>query len=270
MIGVKRIAITVSISILLLVGCSPKKEIPIEERVTVTERLETEKIGGRLIRFAQPGDTLYSIAFANNLDVNELAQWNGIDDIGKLDIGQRIRLTKPIGVKPKRVVNVEIAPSPQSNNKIKQNNSSDVQVKSSNSLLNKKSDSSPDSPASVSAWHWPIKGKVIETFLLSKGQQGIGIQGALSTPVYSTKAGEVVYVGNALKGYGNLIIIKHNEHFLSAYAHNQRTFVSEGQQVKVKHRIGTVGVDNKRRNALHFQIRKDGKPVNPLSYLPRG
>jgi len=253
-----------------LTACSPKAEIPIEERITVSERLETEKIGGRLIRFVQPGDTLYSIAFANNLNVNELAQWNGIVDTRRLAVGQRIRLTKPIGFKAKKttsVVSVEVVPSSQTSKPSPPRNNSTASAKvNSSAPPNKSVNSTP----SNSNWYWPVRGKVIERFSLSKGHQGIGIQGKLAEPVFSAKAGEVVYVGNALKGYGNLIIIKHSEHFLSAYAHNQKTFVVEGQKVKVQHRIGSVGSDNKRRNALHFQIRKDGKPVNPLSYLPRG
>ena len=244
-------------------ACSPKAEIPVEERVVVSERLEAERIGGKLIRFVQPGDTLYSIAFANNLNVNELAQWNNITDTGKLNIGQRLRLTKPIGFKPKKTVRVVSNTAVDKSSKERKPPTTDVELESSQPKIS-------ESAFRDNRWHWPVRGKIIERFLLAKGQQGISIQGELATPVFSTRAGEVVYVGNALKGYGNLIIIKHSEHFLSAYAHNQKIFVVEGQKVKLKHRIGSIGLDNKRRNALHFQIRKDGKPVNPLSYLPKG
>ena len=79
--------------------------------------------------------------------------------------------------------------------------------------------------------------------------------------------GEVVYAGDSLKGYGNLIIIKHSEDYLSAYAHNKKILVSEGQKIKSKQVIGAVGLNNRQENALHFQIRKQGKPVNPLTYL---
>ena len=117
-------------------------------------------------------------------------------------------------------------------------------------------------------WQWPVNGDVIERFSISSGQQGVIIAGALRSPVLAAKSGEVVYVGNAINGYGNLIIVKHDERFLSAYAHNLNILVTEGQQVKLQQEIGLVGTDNKSREAVHFQIRKDGEPVNPLSFLP--
>jgi len=248
----------------MLVACAPKPEIVVEERTTISERLETEKLGGRLIRIVQPGDTLYSIAFANDLDVNQLAEWNGIRDSRRLAIGQRIRLTKPIGFVSKRkknVVQVEVETAARSKTPSKNKSV----LGSAQGKTNK-----TDKRTASRSWHWPVRGKVVESFAVSKGQQGISIQGDIGSPVFAAKAGEVVYVGDALKGYGNLVIIKHSEHFLSAYAHNLKTFVVEGQTINVKHRIGSIGTDNKRRKALHFQIRKDGKPVNPLSYLPRG
>ena len=117
-------------------------------------------------------------------------------------------------------------------------------------------------------WQWLVTGRVIDSFLPAKGQQGIAILGVLNKSVVAAKSGEVVYVGNALKGYGNLIIIKHSEHFLSAYAHNSKILVSEGRMLSKGQAIGAVGYDNERRSALHFQIRINGKPVNPRNYLP--
>ena len=113
------------------------------------------------------------------------------------------------------------------------------------------------------------KGKVTQKFAPKKGQQGIDLQGSLGQNIMTTGAGEVVYVGNGLKGYGNLIIIKHNQHYLSAYAHNQKIFVKEGETVKAHSKIATMGKDKNKITALHFQIRKEGIPVDPLKYLPR-
>lgn len=253
----------------VLIGCAPRPEIVVEERTTVSQRLETEKLGGRLIRFVQPGDTLYSIAFANDLDVNELAQWNDIRDSRRLAVGRRIRLTKPIGFIPKKkkvsVVTVEPVAAAEHSKANNTRVTVNGNAKSVPPAKKKKQGASLNN-----GWNWPIRGRVVESFVVSKGQQGISIQGDDGSPVFAAKAGEVVYVGNALKGYGNLIIIKHDERFLSAYAHNLKTFVVEGEVLSARHRIGSVGKDNKRRSALHFQIRKDGKPVNPLSYLPKG
>jgi lipoprotein NlpD len=108
---------------------------------------------------------------------------------------------------------------------------------------------------------------VIRRFSPSSTQQGIDILGTQGQAVTASAPGEVVYVGNSLKGYGNLVIIKHNDNFLSAYAHNQKIIVSEGQKISARQVIGSVGVNNRRESALHFQIRRKGKPVNPLSYL---
>lgn len=264
--------------VLLFSACAPKPHIDVVERKTVSTLDEIEKIGGRLIRIVKPGDTLYSIAFAHGLNVNDLAQWNSITDTGRLLVGQRIRLSKPIGFNVKKPVVVERVVV-QSNARVKPNVSPSAGTTVKKSVIKKTPDKkavkkvAPKVFASnraikkTNVWYWPVTGSVIEKFSIAKGQQGIAISSGLSKPVVASKAGEVVYVGNALKGYGNLIIIKHSEHFLSAYAHNQRSLVVEGQMVTVKQVIGAVGLDNKRRPALHFQIRKDGKPVNPLLYL---
>jgi len=118
-------------------------------------------------------------------------------------------------------------------------------------------------------WHWPTKGHLIAGFSIAKGKQGIDIQAPNGEPVLASASGEVVYVGNSLKGYGNLVIIKHNQSYLSAYAHNSSILVSEGQRIASRQKIGTVGLNKQRVNALHFQIRKNGKPVNPINYLPK-
>jgi lipoprotein NlpD len=115
---------------------------------------------------------------------------------------------------------------------------------------------------------WPTKGKLAQQFRPQAGKQGIDIAGTAGQPVYAALDGEVVYAGNGLKGYGNLIIVKHHSELLSAYAHNQEFYVQEGQKVTQKQRIASMGMDNNRRAVLHFQIRKDGTPVNPVKYLP--
>jgi len=255
------------IAALLLSGCSQRGDVQVVERVTINERLETEKIGGRLIRYVQPGDTLYSIAFENNVDVNQLAQWNGIRDIGRLPTGKKLRLTKPIGFKPPQTIKPKapIRAERSSERKHSKANVGAGKTVETQSSIHKKNTTAKQ----LESWGWPVTGRVIESFSLPKGRQGVVISERLAKPVLSSKSGEVVYVGNALKGYGNLIIVKHDEHFLSAYAHNQATFVIEGQAIKAGEQIGSGGYDNQRRLALHFQIRKNGKPVNPLSYLPK-
>ncbi|MDG3089013.1 peptidoglycan DD-metalloendopeptidase family protein [Vibrio hannami] len=121
----------------------------------------------------------------------------------------------------------------------------------------------------VAKWLWPTKGRVIRKFSTGdQGNKGIDIAGQRGQSVISTAGGTVVYSGNALRGYGNLIIVKHNDNYLSAYAHNDRLLVSEGQNVKAGQTIATMGSSGTNSVKLHFEIRYQGKSVNPQRYLP--
>lgn len=117
-------------------------------------------------------------------------------------------------------------------------------------------------------WLWPASGKVIATFNDSTSK-GIDLAGSLGDPVLATAPGKVIYVGSDLRGYGNLVIIKHNNLFLSAYAHNKEVLVKEGQAVQRGQKIATLGASDADRPKLHFEIRRQGKPVDPLKYLPK-
>jgi lipoprotein NlpD len=121
----------------------------------------------------------------------------------------------------------------------------------------------------VSKWLWPTKGRVIKNFSAGdQGNKGIDIAGQRGQPIVSTAGGTVVYSGNALRGYGNLVIVKHNDNYLSAYAHNDRLLVHEGQSVKAGQKIATMGSSGANSVRLHFEIRYQGKSVNPKRYLP--
>ncbi|EDU5985377.1 murein hydrolase activator NlpD [Salmonella enterica] len=130
--------------------------------------------------------------------------------------------------------------------------------------------SSTSTSAPISAWRWPTDGKVIENFGASEGgNKGIDIAGSKGQAIVATADGRVVYAGNALRGYGNLIIIKHNDDYLSAYAHNDTMLVREQQEVKAGQKIATMGSTGTSSTRLHFEIRYKGKSVNPLRYLPQ-
>ncbi|GAK84648.1 lipoprotein NlpD [Vibrio ponticus] len=138
----------------------------------------------------------------------------------------------------------------------KQNVNNDVNSNTSNNVK-------------VTKWLWPTKGRVIKNFSSGdQGNKGIDIAGQRGQPIVSTAAGTVVYSGNALRGYGNLVIIKHNDKFLSAYAHNDQLLVKEGQGVKSGQKIATMGSSGTNSVRLHFEIRYQGKSVNPKRYLP--
>lgn len=261
----------------LLSACAPPPKVDVIERTVITSRQETEKIGGQLIRIVQSGDTMHAIAFASGLDVNQLAAWNNLADTSKLRVGQRIRLTEPLGFvarKKPAVTSTPVAKTvpvpktrPVATNKPQTPTTVRQPVRPTAKQTSRPTVKSGAS--AVAYWHWPTNGRVIGTFAIGQGRQGIDIAGKPGQIVVATSAGEVVYVGNGLKGYGNLVIIKHNEQFLSAYAHNQKILVREGDKVAARQVIGAVGLDKQRRNALHFQIRENGKPVNPLIYLPK-
>jgi len=130
--------------------------------------------------------------------------------------------------------------------------------------------STTDSATPVGSWRWPTDGKIIDNFSASEGgNKGIDIAGTRGQPIVATASGRVVYAGNALRGYGNLIIIKHNDDYLSAYAHNDTMLVREQQEVKAGQKIATMGSTGTSSVRLHFEIRYKGKSVNPLRYLPQ-
>jgi len=124
--------------------------------------------------------------------------------------------------------------------------------------------------APVSNWKWPTDGKIIDNFSSAEGgNKGIDISGSRGQAIFATANGRVVYAGNALRGYGNLIIIKHNDDYLSAYAHNDTMLVREQQEVQAGQKIATMGSTGTSSVRLHFEIRYKGKSVNPLRFLPQ-
>lgn len=118
-------------------------------------------------------------------------------------------------------------------------------------------------------WQWPASGSILREYNPDQGRQGIEIGGRVGAPIYAASSGHVVYNGSGLKGYGKLVIIKHNEHYLSAYGFNQRTFVKQGQKVTAGAHIANMGLGPENKPMLHFEIRRDGKPIDPESLLPK-
>lgn len=201
-------------------------------------------------------DTLYSIAWRYGLDYKQLARWNHIEISTPIHPGQRLRLIKPD--KPVLVSNTQA----HTQTKAKVQPESAV---TSTPVVKTDAFSGRD-PA---RWIWPTSGKPLNTFMASKlDRRGIDIAGKLGQPVLAVADGKVVYSGKGLAGYGNLIIIKHSDTYLSAYAYCQERLVHEGMMVnsgKVIARMGTR--DNTAK--LHFEIRLNGKPVDPIKYLPK-
>jgi lipoprotein NlpD len=197
------------------------------------------------------GDTLYSIAFRNGVDFRDLAAWNGIAAPYTIWPGQVLRLSPADGTAstPRTVA----APAPV------------AAVPAPPQAAVPKGATRAVSGVS---WRWPADGTLIKKFQSGDAIPGIELAGKAGDPVRAAADGVVVYSGNGLVGYGELIIIKHNDDFLSAYGHNRKRLVKEGQRVSAGQLIAEMGSTGAPRDELQFQIRRDGNPVDPLDYLP--
>lgn len=212
------------------------------------------------------GDTLFYIAWITGNDFRDLAQRNNIQAPYALNVGQTLQVGNASGTPITGGNAITQADAAEQGVVIKPAQNSTVAVASTTEpTVSSTSTSTP-----ISTWRWPTEGKVIETFGASEGgNKGIDIAGSKGQAIIATADGRVVYAGNALRGYGNLIIIKHNDDYLSAYAHNDTMLVREQQEVKAGQKIATMGSTGTSSTRLHFEIRYKGKSVNPLRYLPQ-
>ncbi|MEO6154248.1 MAG: peptidoglycan DD-metalloendopeptidase family protein [Thermomonas sp.] len=247
----------IALAILVLLAACGRSHVVREParggRIPAVERpikVSAPKYGATVV--VQRGQNVYRIATENGLTALDLAIWNDIRPPYMIYPGQRLRLY----------------PGSQSG----------VTVRPGTSSTRPTSPTSPR-PASTSvvvpsasnvAWRWPADGAVVDTFASGDPtRQGVDIGGKGGQPVRAASDGVVVYSGSGLVGYGELVIIKHNEQWLSAYGHNRARQVNEGQVVKAGQQIAEMGRSGAARDMLHFEIRYNGKPVDPQQYLPR-
>jgi len=246
------------------------------------------------------GDTLFSIALDQGLDYRELADWNGISDPGMIRAGQTLRLkppqpvatlapvrtlpaveghpitgaaqpsvaSKPDGVKtePKAARKPYTDETYATLARSKTGASAPTARTQTRAGTHEASKGEND----VIKWVWPANGKVISTFNDAAKLKGISIAGKLGQPVTASAAGRVIFSGTGIRGFGKLIVIKHNDAFLSVYAHNKALLVKEGQTVAKGQKIAEMGNTDTDRVKLHFEIRRFGKPVDPMTLLPQG
>jgi lipoprotein NlpD len=216
----------------------------------VADATAIERMPKNGIHQVHSGETLYSIAWRYGLDYRALALRNHINPPYPVHTGQILYLRNALA--PKTALN--------------------SMPRQSTALLTALDtddyfETGKEPTATVDFWHWPAVGRVSGGF--SPFNKGINIAGQVGAPIYAAAAGKVVYSGNGLRGYGNLLIIKHNSTFLTAYAHNQKNLVGEGQWVKMGQIIAEMGNTGANRVMLHFEIRRGGAPVNPLVYLEK-
>jgi lipoprotein NlpD len=224
---------------------------------------------------------LYSVALAFGQDYRDIARWNGLDDPTRLQVGQSLRVVPGENLGTDAGAGVaEAVPVPVSPSGAVQTRPLEPSIagsapaagpdRAADSAVAAAGPSAPDKPSAVEPeghWAWPAAGRVIERFDEARNK-GIEIGGNIGDAVWAANDGQVVYSGNGLRGYGNLVIIKHTDDYVSAYAHNNEILVTQGQAVKRGQRIATLGTTDAPDPRLHFEIRRRGKPIDPLTYLP--
>jgi len=254
---------------LLLSACAPPRPAPVVSREIGHQPRLAPKPG--FVRVGS-GDTIYSIAWRHGLDPRELASWNGIRAPYRIYPGHSLRVTSPPpgrrvvrnqdtgrAVVHKAVPSVSVRKM-QIRNKPKVKTASKKRTAKQKKIVYKKK----------LRWQWPTDGKVRVRFKRGDpSRKGIVLSGRLGQGVKAAEDGTVVYSGSGLIGYGKLLIIKHNKNYLSAYGHNKKLLVKEGDQVKKGTRIAEMGTSGSGKIVLHFEIRRNGVPVNPLPLLPR-
>jgi lipoprotein NlpD len=232
-VGATVVKLCLAVVLVFAASCSSLN--PVEQGPTHVARAS--------VHVVRRGETLYQIAWQHRLDQRDLARWNGIRDPDVLRVGQRLVLAPPrTAAAPQRVAGATPTRSP------------------------------PPPPAPppqpMPSWLWPTDGAVVMGFGSATGiATGIAIGGREGQPVRAAAAGHVVYAGSGLIGYGQLVILKHNDTYLSAYGHNSRLLVSQGQDVAAGTTIALMGVGPERQPRLHFEIRRGGTPVDPLLFV---
>jgi lipoprotein NlpD len=277
---------------LALVGCgsAPPNHAPVEDRTAVGSSAPAvvaavkpppgfENAGKPGYYTVKPGDTLIRIGLETGQSQKDIGRWNALENPNKIEVGQVLRVIPPVGgeavVVTKPVTSSTVTTTPIVG-------SSPLPAKAASATATASAPvpapvAAPVKPAPVPAvvagaddelgWIWPGKGAVIADFDEVKNK-GVDIAGSAGDAVVAAADGKVVYAGAGLRGYGNLIILKHNNTYLTAYAHNQSLMVKEDQTVKKGQKIAEMGSSDADRVKLHFEVRRQGKPVDPLKYLP--
>ena len=203
------------------------------------------------------GDTVLRIALDQGQSYRDIVRWNNLTDPNLIEVDQLLLVRPPAGkmtVKP--LTSAAATPAPQKNADQRMTPPADPKIEAVK----------PDAPPPGIRLSWPAKGKVVEDFIDGK-TKGIDIAGKLGDPIQAASDGKVVYAGNSLRGYGNLVIVKHDNTYLTAYAHNRNLLVKEGDSVRKGQTIAEMGDTDTNSVRLHFELRVNGKPVDPLPFL---
>lgn len=252
---------------LFLSACGSSAKAPVGERgIPSASNPGTHRVS--------KGESLYSIAWKYGIDYKELAKWNGINSPYTIHANQQLRTEPPRSVvrMPLQTESVKPVPLPTPAQKSKPiaQKSKPIQKPAPPPVASKPVARGKPASTGKPVWQWPAQGRLARKFdAKSTGKKGIAIAGQRNAPVRAAAAGRVVYRGSGLVGYGRLIIVRHNNNYLSAYGHNQELMIEEGDQVRAGQVIARMGSSGTKSVMLHFEIRRNGKPVDPLRLLPR-
>jgi lipoprotein NlpD len=292
----ERMPLLLLMLVVLLAGCaSSKNRAPVEERAAsprpsaasgseaaaipaaptaeVKPLPNAEHAGKPGYYTVKPGDTLIRIGLENGQNWRDVARWNGIENPNLIEVGQVLRVVAP-SVDPNAVAARGVTPTKVEPRPL---DAKPPAAAASATAAGTPAAAASAAPAAVAApakdpdddlgWLWPANGPVASGFEEGRSK-GVAITGKAGDPVLAAADGRVVYAGSGLRGYGNLVIVKHNNTYLTAYAHNQTLLVKEDQVVRRGQRIAEMGSSDADRVQLHFEIRKQGKPVDPQRLLP--
>ena len=278
------VALLLAVTLLELTGCSSRmSRAPVEDRSdgktaaqSPASAIDSQPLpslpgannaGKPGYYIVKPGDTIMQVGRNSGQNWRDIVRWNNLESPNQIEVGQVLRIAPPEGngtavaspvspvpstvtmTKPPPVVLAPAAPAPPI------------------ALTPPTPPAPPLAPEDDIGWIWPSNGALVSGFDEIKNK-GLKIAGKLGDPVVAAADGRVVYAGSGLRGYGNLIILKHNETYLTAYAHNQTLLVKEDQTVKKGQRIADMGSSDADKVMLHFEVRRQGKPVDPAKYLP--
>jgi lipoprotein NlpD len=270
----------------ILAACSDHQPAPIQEYSASGVKRELSSDGSYHVR---TGDTLYAIAFNFDVDTRDVARWNDISSPYIIYPGQKLVLKAPptysrnggsssevqiSTIKSPGQATTRSVSAPEKSTTTPPPRSTTVKTSPPPKTSSNAKTTAPKKPVSTTAsdpksWRWPTKGRVVSNFDAGNpARNGLNIAGKEGQAITAAAAGQVVYSGNGLIGYGELIIVKHSEKMLSAYAHNKVRLVKEGDQVTSGQKIAEMGRNSSGDQILHFEIRASGKPVNPKTYLP--
>lgn len=268
---------------LFAAGCSTRSltNAPVEDRGTFGTRPVPGAVDSGVVKqlpgfenagkpgyyTVKPGDTMIRIGLENGQNWRDIVRWNNLENPNIIEVGQVLRVVPPNSESP------AVVTRPVSPGSAPASSTAPAQAASSAAKPASAPASASQSPAPAAtgdediAWIWPAQGPMVAGFDEAKNK-GLDITGKAGDAVVASADGRVVYAGAGLRGYGNLVILKHNNTFLTAYAHNQTLLVKEDQNVKKGQKIAEMGNSDADRVKLHFEIRRQGKPVDPAKYLP--